>query len=86
MTYMKLVTQGVKRHLALADQSSAEFTLCGSTVTRSQSWKRINGLEGDECQLCADLAFGGNWDRRSARRNPPSGLASLESEFTLHRS
>ena len=60
MAYMKLVTGGVKHHLILADQSPAEFTLCGCTVTRSHSWKRVVGLEGDECEHCAQLAFGGS--------------------------
>ena len=61
MTYMKLVTGGVKHHLTVADQPSAEcITLCGCAVTRSHSWKRIRGLEGDECEHCAELAFGGN--------------------------
>jgi len=60
MTYMKLVTGGVKHHLAVADQSSVETTLCGCTVTQAHSWKRITGLEGDECEECAELAFGGS--------------------------
>ena len=61
MTYMKLVTGGVKRHLAVADQYSAEFIpLCGCTVTRSHSWKLVDGLEGDECQHCAEVAFDGS--------------------------
>ena len=72
MTYMKLVTGGVKRHLAAGDQPSAEsVTLCGCAVTRSHSWKLIGALEGDECQHCAELAFGGSADRRPAKQNPP---------------
>ena len=59
LTYMKLVTGGVKHHLVVADQSSSESTLCGCTVTRAHSWRRITGLEGDECEHCAELAFGG---------------------------
>ena len=66
MTYMKLVTGGVKRHLAAADQPAAESTLCGCTVTGAHSWMRIKGLEGDECPRCAELAFGA--ERRA--RNP----------------
>jgi hypothetical protein len=73
MTYMKLITGGVRRHLAVADQLSAEsITLCGCTVTRSHSWKRVGELEGDECQHCAELAFGSNAHRREATQNPPT--------------
>ena len=60
MTYMKLVTGGVKHHLSVADQPAGEsITLCGCVLTRPHSWKRIRGLEGDECAHCAELAFGG---------------------------
>jgi hypothetical protein len=60
MNYMKLVTGGVKHHLCVADQPSGESnTLCGCVVTRLHSWKRVRGLEGDECPVCAALAFGG---------------------------
>ena len=73
MTYMKLVTGGVKRHLTAGDRPSAEsVTLCGCAVTRSHSWKLIGALEGDECQHCAELAFGGTVDRRPAKQNPPA--------------
>ena len=58
MTYMKLITGGVKRHLALADQPSTDSTLCGCTVTGAHNWTRITGLEGDECPQCAERAFG----------------------------
>jgi len=59
--YMKIVTEGVARHLCLIDESSHEpTTLCGRTVTQAHSWKRINSLEGDECPHCAELAFGGD--------------------------
>ena len=69
MTYMKLITGGVKRHLAVAVQLSAEsITLCGCTVTRSHSWKRVAGLEGDECPRCAELAFHGGVVRAGSRR------------------
>ena len=62
ITYLKLATGGVTHHLCVADQGSPEFvTLCGCVITQPQSWKRINGLEGDECARCAELAFGGNW-------------------------
>ena len=64
MTYMKIITAGLTRHLALADQSSTDSTLCGCTVTGVQSWTRIMKLEGDECPRCADLAFGGDTERR----------------------
>ena len=60
MNYMKLVTGGVKHHLCLADQPNGDSnTLCGCVVTRLHSWKRVRGLEGDECPVCAALAFGG---------------------------
>lgn len=60
ITYLKLVTGGVKQHLCLANQAATEsVTLCGCVVTRLQSWKQINSLEGDECPNCAALAFGG---------------------------
>ena len=60
MNYMKLVTRGVKHHLCVADQPNGDSsTLCGCVVTRLHSWKRVRGLEGDECPVCAALAFGG---------------------------
>jgi len=60
MNYMKLVTGGVKHHLCVADRPDGESaTLCGCVVTRLHSWKRVRGLEGDECPVCAALAFGG---------------------------
>jgi hypothetical protein len=60
MNYMKLVTGGVKHHLCVADRPDGESaTLCGCVVTRLHSWKRVCGLEGDECPVCAALAFGG---------------------------
>jgi len=65
-TYMKLVTGGVKHHLVVADQASTESTLCGCTVTRWQSSRRITRLEGDECEHCAGLAFGS--ERRAASK------------------
>jgi hypothetical protein len=61
MTYTKLVTGGVKHHLCVVDQPGGEsLTLCGCVLTRAHSWKRIRGLEGDECVECAELAFGGD--------------------------
>jgi hypothetical protein len=59
---MKLITGGVKHHLCAADQPPGESitTLCGCVLTRTHSWKRIRGLEGDECAHCSDLAFGGS--------------------------
>jgi len=59
--YMKIVTEGTAHHLFAVDQFSNDSkTLCGRTVTQLHSWKRIRGLEGDECPECADLAFGGS--------------------------
>jgi hypothetical protein len=56
--YMKIVTEGATRHLCLVDQAPDDSkTLCGRTITQSQSWRRINSLEGDECRQCAALAF-----------------------------
>jgi hypothetical protein len=72
MTYMKLVTEGMKHHLSSTYQSSGNSqTLCGCVVTRPHSWKQIRSLEGDECEQCASLAFRGNAvvsDRASAQR------------------
>jgi hypothetical protein len=60
MVYMKIVTGNAVRHLCFLDQFSNDAkTLCGRTVTQSQSWKQIGSLEGDECIQCAELAFGG---------------------------
>jgi len=59
--YMKVVTGEVVRHLCAMDQFSNDSkTLCGCTVTQSQSWKRIGALEGDECPQCAERAFNGH--------------------------
>jgi hypothetical protein len=64
ITYLKLVTGGVKHHLCVAGQASTDsMTLCGCVVTRAQSWKQVKSLEGDECPQCADLAFGGSAQR-----------------------
>jgi len=61
MTYMKLVTKGMKRHLATTYLSSGDsLTLCGCVVTLPHSWKQIRSLEGDECERCAALAFSEN--------------------------
>ena len=86
MTYMKLVTVGVKHHLAAAEQPLADsITLCGCVVTQRHSWRRVMGLEGDECPHCAALAFGGseysrgaNPSKRTAYRHPIA--ASVESD------
>ena len=68
ITYLKLVTGGVRHHLCVADQTSPEsMTLCGCVVTRPQNWKEIKSLEGDECPHCADLAFGGGAPRSQSR-------------------
>ena len=72
MTYMKLVTKGMKRHLSATYQSSGNsLTLCGCVVTRPQSWKQIRSLEGDECERCASLAFGSNAALTSSRAPAP---------------
>jgi hypothetical protein len=74
MNYMKLVTGGVKHHLCVADQAGGDCnTLCGCVVTRQHSWKRVRVLEGDECPVCAALAFGG------AARVPVQAEARLAS-------
>ena len=58
MTYKKLLTSGVKKHLVPCDEAiDGATTLCGCTVTRVDRWKRIAALEGDECEKCADLTF-----------------------------
>jgi len=68
--YMKLVTGGVKHHLCVVDQLSIDSsTLCGCVVTRPHSWKRVRGLEGDECPLCAALAFGGKAPVRASNES-----------------
>lgn len=60
MTYIKLGTGGAKHHLAKMDQSMVEFlTLCGRAVTGRHSWTLLQALEGDECEACAQVAFGG---------------------------
>jgi len=68
ITYLKLVTGGVRHHLCVAGQASTEsMTLCGCVVTRLQSWKEVKSLEGDECPHCADLAFGGGAPKTQSR-------------------
>jgi hypothetical protein len=59
MTYVKLVTDGRRKHLVLAEELAADgaTTLCGGTITRVQGWKRLTRLEGDECERCAARAF-----------------------------
>lgn len=72
MTYMKLITKGMKHHLSTAYESSGDsLTLCGCVVTRPHSWKQINTLEGDECERCASLAFRGNSAATSNRSPAP---------------
>jgi hypothetical protein len=73
MTYMKLITGGVKRHLALADQPSTDSTLCGCSITGAHSWARIQRLEGDECPLCAERAFGVDVSRRPLAAGAAAG-------------
>lgn len=58
MTYLKLISDSVKRHLVLPGQDPGGVaTLCGCTVTRARNWRAITALEGDECEKCADLSF-----------------------------
>jgi hypothetical protein len=57
-TYMKLVAQSAKWHLTKPDRIEQGITLCGCVVTRVLGWRRIYALEGDECEKCAELAFG----------------------------
>ena len=57
MTYMKLVTQGSKRHLVKPDQLEEGVTLCGCLVPGVLCWRRVSALEGDECEKCAQRAF-----------------------------
>jgi len=58
MTYVKLLTGGRRKHLALAENlGDGATTLCGGALTRVQGWKRLTHLEGDECERCADRAF-----------------------------
>ena len=56
-SYLKLLS-GTAKHLCEADDPGSEcVTLCGCSVTIVRSWIRIQGLEGDECSRCAELAF-----------------------------
>ena len=58
MTYLKLISDGAKRHLILPGQElDGVTTLCGSTITRAHSWSLISALTGDECDKCAALSF-----------------------------
>jgi hypothetical protein len=58
MTYLKMISEGAKKHLIAADQRLDEVTtLCGCTVTRPGSWKAVTTLEGDECEKCASVSF-----------------------------
>ena len=76
--YMKIVTEGMARHLCMINQRFDDTrTLCGATVTQNHSWKRIRGLEGDECQRCADLAFDGYRSQSSLSRIHLSEEAAL---------
>jgi hypothetical protein len=60
MKYMKVNTEDGKHHLAVADEFSTEsITLCGCVVTRAQGWTWVWALDGDECERCAKIAFGG---------------------------
>jgi hypothetical protein len=58
MTYIKLLANGLKKHLVSPDQAhDGTTTLCGCTVARLVRWKSIAALEGDECEKCANLSF-----------------------------
>jgi len=66
--YMKIVTEGVPRHLYVMNSFSYEAkTVCGLILTEYHSWKRIRAPEGDECKQCAALAFNGH--RQQEARN-----------------
>jgi len=61
MTYLKMVTEGARKHLIPADQGLAGVsTLCGCTVTRPARWRAVMALEGDECEKCAAVSFSVN--------------------------
>jgi hypothetical protein len=58
MTYLKMISEGARKHLIAADQQLDEVvTLCGCTVTRAGSCKAVTALEGDECEKCASVSF-----------------------------
>jgi hypothetical protein len=58
MTYLKMISEGAKKHLVAADRGLAEVTtLCGCTVTRPGTLKAVTALEGDECEKCAAISF-----------------------------
>jgi hypothetical protein len=64
---MKIIAEGMMRHLCLKDQTLGDLTtLCGCTITQSQSWKRVRSVEGDEYPQCAELAFGGQRTRKTS--------------------
>jgi hypothetical protein len=58
MTYLKMISEGTRKHLIAADQRLDEVvTLCGCTVTRPGNCKAVTALEGDECEKCASVSF-----------------------------
>ena len=58
MTYVKLLADGRRKHLAVAESlADGATTLCGGTLTRVRGWQRLTHLEGDECERCAARAF-----------------------------
>ena len=76
ITYLKLVTGGVKHHLCAVEQPSTDaVTLCGCVVTRAQNWKQISSLEGDECPQCVALAFGGVLQSTESEPKQPQASA-----------
>ena len=59
VSYRKLITGHSRAHLIPSGQADADATtLCGCTVTHAASWKVLTALEGDECTICAERAFG----------------------------
>ncbi|MEQ1884091.1 MAG: hypothetical protein ABL967_03460 [Bryobacteraceae bacterium] len=57
MTYIKLLSTSRKQHLVDETRLKEGVTLCGSTFVRVHNWKRVDHLEGDECERCAENAF-----------------------------
>jgi hypothetical protein len=73
-TYMKLLSQGSKRHLMKPDQLEQGITLCGCVVTRVVGVRRISALEGDECSKCAERSFCAPSQRASAADSGDRGV------------
>jgi hypothetical protein len=76
MTYVKLLTGGRRKHLALAENlGEGATTLCGGSLTIVHGWKRVTHLEGDECERCAEQAF--SFTPRGVPRPVGAGVSSL---------